>query len=322
MQTVKDKDLINDIKLKTDESLFLIVTNWFEYLKHEKHFSFNTISAYLSDLNFFFKFLNGFKADLVTKTLLQMLEITDFRSFFAEISEKRVANSRARTISSIKNFYKYCEKNNIFKNESIFSLKNPKLPKPLPKALNVQDTKGAISEAGLVEHYKKNSEDWVGVRDACLLQVIYACGLRISEGLSLKVGDLNNSLMLKIKGKGGKERFVPLLKEVFDNLKGLIEICPFCTNSDSYIFYGKLGKQLDPAVFQKVVRAARINLGLPETTTPHSFRHSFATHLLENSGDLRTIQELLGHASLSTTQRYTKVDTRRIISAFSSAQSN
>lgn len=312
-------DFFENIKLKTDPQLNDIISDWAKYLKDEKRYSAHTLEAYLSDINLFFNFLNEHIGKNLGIESLKSLSLSDFRSFFASITDKRIAASRARTISSVKNFYKYCEKNKLFKNENIFSLKAPKLPKSLPKALNTQNVNSVIDSIPEIENFKKKPEGWVALRDSVLLQLIYAAGLRISEALNLKVNDLNPSLILKIKGKGSKERIVPVLAPVYNNLKELIAACPFCNEKDSYIFYGKQGKQLDPAVFQKAVRTVRINLGLPENTSPHTFRHSFATHLLENSGDLRTIQELLGHASLSTTQRYTKVDSRRIISAFNSA---
>jgi integrase/recombinase XerC len=315
-------NLPENIKLKSEGSLFATLQSWVLYLEKEKSYSENTLEAYLTDITLFFNFLNEHRQEKVSEALLKNLEISDFRSFFASISSKRAASSRARTISSVKSFYKYCEKNKIFKNENIFLVKGPKLPKALPKALNVQNTRSALAEAASVENFKKNKEDWVSVRDAVLLELIYACGLRISEALNIKISDLNDNLMIKVRGKGNKERLVPIISSVNKNIRRLVAVCPFCIDNDSFIFYGKQGKQLDAAVFQKVVRVVRTNLGLPETTTPHSFRHSFATHLLENSGDLRTIQELLGHASLSTTQRYTKVDSRRIITAFNSVNKN
>ena len=313
---------LENIKLKTSDSLSSIISDWLKYLKDEKRYSENTLEAYLSDLSLFFNFLSEHKGQNIDEKLLENLILSDFRSFFAGISASRGANSRARTISSVKNLYKFMEKGKILKNENIFLVKGPKIPKSLPKALNFQNTTMAIDEASSVEDFKKNREEWVSVRDAALLQLIYAAGLRISEALNLKVGDISDSLILKIKGKGGKERIVPLIAPVYKNLQELISCCPFCSDKNSYVFYGKQGKRLDAAVFQKVVRQVRVNLGLPETTTPHTFRHCFATHLLENSSDLRTIQELLGHASLSTTQRYTKVDTKRIISAFDGANKN
>lgn len=311
--------LILTINSQSNHEVISIISDWYKYLEHEKRYSENTLEAYLSDISIFFGFLAEHKAEKISEELLRNLSLSDFRSFFASISVGRIASSRARTISSVKNFYKFCEKRKKIKNENIFLIKGPKLPKSLPKALNIEHTKQAIEESGAVENYKKNNVEWVAMRDAVLLQLIYSAGLRISEALNLKKSDLNNAMMLKIKGKGGKERIVPLIKNTHEALAELVKACPFCVEKDSFIFYGKQGKRLDPAVFQKIIRVVRRNLGLSETTTPHSFRHSFATHLLENSGDLRTIQELLGHASLSTTQRYTKVDSKRIISAFASA---
>jgi integrase/recombinase XerC len=299
-----------------------ILSDWLIYLKDQKRHSENTVEAYLADITLFFNFLKGhFNEDIETEHL-RKLALADFRAFFAKISDKRIASSRARTISSVKSFYRYCEKRKILKNENIFSIKGPKIPKSLPKALNVQNAYAAIEESANIEGFKKNPENWVALRDEVLLQLIYACGLRLSEALNIKASEIGDNSFIKIKGKGGKERLVPVITQVHENLEKLIDLCPFSGEKNSYVFYGKQGKQLDPAVFQKIVRTVRANLGLPDSTTPHSFRHSFATHLLENSGDLRSIQELLGHASLSTTQRYTKVDTRRIISAFDSVNKN
>ncbi len=307
-------DISESIKLKTDLHLYSIIAGWEQYLKDEKRFSQNTLDAYLNDMLVFLSFITEHRGRTADKAMLESLRLSDFRSFFANISARRTATSRARTISSVRSFYRYCERNGILKNEDIFLVKSAKLPKPLPKALNTSDTAGAIETAAEITA----AQGWVGLRDAALLQLIYGCGLRISEALELKVGDIEHG-QLKIKGKGGKERMVPLLESIRDSLSKLVEACPFCDSKAAFIFYGTQGKKLNPAVFQRAVRTVRISLGLPDTTTPHTFRHSFATHLLENSGDLRTIQELLGHASLSTTQRYTKVDTKRIISAFETA---
>jgi integrase/recombinase XerC len=310
--------MINSSKISNaiTDDLKSIISDWLKYLKEQKFYSENTLEAYLLDLSLFFNFLIEHKGEITKISTLCELNLSDFRAFSSSISSYRTQSSRARTISSIKNFFKYCERNNILKNENIFLLRSPKIPKSIPKALNAENARAAISEARNIEIWKKNSEEWISIRDSVLLQLIYACGLRISEALNLKISDIADSKILKIKGKGGKERFVPLIDSVHLSIKKLIDICPYCTNKDDYVFYGKRGKQLDAAVFQQVVRNVRINLGLPESTTPHAFRHSFATHLLENSGDLRTIQELLGHSSLSTTQRYTKVDSKRIINAF------
>lgn len=310
--------MINTSKIPNcvTDDLRSIISDWLKYLKEQKFYSDNTIEAYILDLSLFFNFLIEHNGEITKINTLAELNLSDFRAFSSNISSNRIAASRARAISSVKSFYKYCERNNILKNENIFLLKSPKIPKAITKALNFENTQAAISESANIEIFKKNSEEWISIRDSVLLQLIYSCGLRISEALNLKILDIADSKILKIKGKGGKERFVPLIDSVFLSIKKLINICPYCTEKDSYIFYGKRGKQLDAAVFQQVIRNVRINLGLPESTTPHAFRHSFATHLLENSGDLRTIQELLGHSSLSTTQRYTKVDTKRIINAF------
>ncbi|HCR86484.1 MAG TPA: hypothetical protein DIV86_07395 [Alphaproteobacteria bacterium] len=207
------------------------------------------------------------------------------------------------------------------KNEVAFLIKTPKFNKPLPRALDITSTFKAIEEICSIELTKKNQESWAGFRDKVLLKLIYSSGLRISEALNVTIGELDNKF-LRIKGKGNKERIVPLLDEVREDMLSLIELCPYTNkqHSEGFVFLGKQGKKLDPAVFQKVVRILKNSLGFEEGTTPHAFRHSFATHLLSNSGDILSIQELLGHSNISTTQRYTKIDKKRILESFSEFQ--
>ena len=309
-------------------SLNNILADWYNYLKSEKQFSQNTFEAYHSDLSIFFEFLRKHFNQEVTPDLLKQLELRDFRAFMAFISKdhkndkgkiirrKRSAKSRARTVSTIKNFFRFCERNGILKNEQAFLVKTPKLEKNIPRAINKDNLKEAIDFTSEIEFFKQNPERWVSFRDKTLFVLIYSAGLRISEALNIKISDLNEGNFLRIKGKGGKERIVPLLNSVAEDIDRLTEICPYCNDKEDYVFYGKRGKQLDPAVFQKVMREVKNTLGLPEGSTPHALRHSFATHLLNNSSDLRSIQELMGHSTISTTQKYTKVDPDRIFEEF------
>lgn len=290
-----------------------IITKWENYLTNEKKYSPHTLEAYFGDMYFFLHFLHE-KQSSIDVNFLNSFSAGTFREFLAHISSKREASSRARTLSTIKSFYRFAEKNNLLKNEIVFTIRSPKLDKNLPRAIEVEKTLSAIENSGNVEFFKKTASEWVAQRDKALLTLIYSCGLRISEAINLKIGDFFGSdNFLRIKGKGGKERIVPIIPEVMTEIKKLKDMCPFIDeNPQSYIFFGKQGKLLDPAVFQKVMRSIKNLNNLPEGSTPHAFRHSYATHLLSESGDLRTIQELLGHSSLSTTQRYTKVDAGRI----------
>ncbi len=319
-----DKKYLSKIQLFCNNDLYTIIHDWWQHLKEEKQYSEKTLESYLCDLYYFLQFLYiSYNTKIKIKTLANYT-ISDFRSYLSHISKKQVANSRGRSLSSIRSIYKFAERNNHFSNEDVFLIKSPKKPKKLPRALNIEDTKKAIETAGELEFYKQNAEDWVATRDETLLLLIYSCGLRISEALNLKVKDINNlSGYIKILGKGNKERLVPMMQNIKQKLEVLISTCPFCdsTYPESNLFFGKQGKKLNPAVFQKLIRQIKNSLGLPENTTPHAFRHSFATHLLSKSGDLRSIQELLGHSSLSSTQVYTKVDSTILLKNFSNASS-
>jgi integrase/recombinase XerC len=297
-----------------------ILQNWLDYLASEKKYSTNTIEAYTHDINNFIGFLKNHLATEVTINTLEKLRLNDFRSWVASLSDARIAASKARAVSVIRSFYKFCERREILKNEYIFLLRNMKTPKNLPRALNIEETKTSITEIENIEFEKSTTEEWVSKRDKALLSLIYASGLRISEALSLTPKDIQHDY-LKIKGKGGKERIVPLLPQVKAEIESYMSECPFHqqagVDENLSLFLGKRGNKLDAAVFQKSIRKMRQNLELPDTVTPHAYRHSYATHLLANSGDLRTIQELLGHASLSTTQRYTKIEPSKLLEAYS-----
>lgn len=296
-----------------------LLQDWLDYLTNEKKYSINTLEAYTHDINNFIGFIRNHLGHTPTKETIQNLRLNDFRAFVASLSDSRIAASKSRAVSVIRSFYKFCERRNILKNEYIFLLRNMKTPKNLPRALNLEETADSISEIENIEFEKSNAEIWVSLRDKALLSLIYSTGLRISEALSLMPDDIKNDY-IKIKGKGGKERIVPLLPQIKDEINNYITECPFHQNAaadeGNLIFLGKRGKKLDAAVFQKSIRKMRQNLELAESVTPHAYRHSYATHLLANSGDLRTIQELLGHASLSTTQRYTKIEPSKLLEAY------
>ena len=303
-------------QLKIDKSSIQDFDKWASYLKDVKGHSENTYRSYcfdVCDFLIFFKFYNG---NSVSLSNLNDLNLQTFRAWLADLSENRKykniykkplsARSRRRAISSIKNFFKYSSLNNdLYKvaYSEVQLLKNPKIPRSLPKPIAERDIEL------LIEELKKISKkSWVQKRNIALLYLLYGCGLRINEALSITKSHLIDKSSLTILGKGNKERLVPVLDIVANSLENYLKEIPYDLPSDVSIFVGDRGNPLKASAFQRDLKNARVNLGLPKTATPHSLRHSFATHLLKNGGDLRIIQELLGHSSLSTTQIYTEVD--------------
>jgi len=291
-----------------------VVASWQEWLATVKRASRHTVVSYGNDLGHFIGFLNGHFGGRIAMAHLEKLQAKDIRAWLASRGGDYEAASNARALSTVKSFYRYLEKQGYAKNAAIFHIRSPKIKKALPKALAVEQAAQAMEEMG-----KHHNEDWINRRDLALLVLIYGCGLRISEALSLRYRDIPKGDTLSIIGKGNKERQVPVLPAVKTAIAEYVESCPYPLTSDAPLFIGARGKKLDPAIFQRELRKLRAQLNLPDTTTPHAFRHSFATHLLSAGGDLRSIQELLGHASLSTTQRYTHVDKERLMSAYKNA---
>jgi len=292
--------------------LAALVGEWEGWLRDVKRASRYTIISYQNDLRQFFGFLSEHLGGKVTLKHLENIEPRDIRAWLASRMNDFEAASTARALSTIKSFFRWLEKQGRLKNEAVFHIRSPKIKKPLPKALAEEQSAAAL--AGIGEH----KEEWIRKRDLALLTLIYGCGLRISEALGLLRGAMPADSLV-ITGKGNKQRVVPVLLVVKEAIEDYLKACPFSLEADSPLFLGKRGKKLDAAIFQRELRLLRASLGLPESTTPHAFRHSFATHLLSAGGDLRSIQELLGHASLSTTQRYTHVDRDRLQKAYKAA---
>ena len=293
-----------------DISITDITQNWLAWLAGNKRASLHTVIAYQTDIHHFFSFLQHYTGCTVDIQLLAGLTLRDFRAWLAaRRNEKFSPTSTARALSSVRGFYRFAEKRDIVQNTAIFHVRTPKLGKALPKALSEEKTHISLDNIGL-EH----EEEWVRLRDVALLTLIYGCGLRISEALALKPSDIGT--ILHIQGKGNKERIVPFLPQIMAAIEAYKKNCPYDLDEVEPLFRGVRGKALRPEILQKSIRNLRSQLGLPDSATPHSFRHSFATHLLSNGGDLRSIQELLGHASLSTTQRYTKVDHERLLGSY------
>ena len=313
-----DQDLAELARLElllADESAQLALRDWYEWLYAERQVSPHTLNAYTRDLATFLEFISQHLGGLPRSTDLADLRPADFRAFMARRRTDGIAHSSlARAISVIRGFYKRAAKSGYFENPAIAAVRSPKIPPPIPKPLSVKDARAVIASSS-----DPNAVPWIEARDAAVLTLLYGCGLRISEALGLNRRDQPRGDVLRVRGKGNKERIVPLLPVVTKAIERYIALCPYAGSADTPLFVGARGGRLQPAIVQRRVRRLRAKLDLPETATPHALRHSFATHLLARGGDaadLRTIQELLGHVSLSTTQRYTAVDTERLLEVY------
>ena len=270
---------------------------------NERRYSPHTLDAYSRDLSGFFDFAAEHLGKVPETADLAKLEVRDFRAYLSQRAARHIdKSSLARELSTLKNFFKWLARYDILRNPALSVIRTPRRAKVLPKALEVNDTFNVIDEA---QNLASNS--WQGLRDMAIFTLLYGCGLRISEALSLNVGDIGNNDFLRIKGKGNKERIVPLLPVVVENINKYLAECPYQPKQGEPLFLGARGDRLVPRIIQRQMQKIRAYLGLPDNLTPHALRHSFATHLLAEGTDLRSIQELLGHASLTTTQRYTDV---------------
>ena len=285
-----------------------IIKKWESWLIDEKRFSDNTVSSYQRDLSQFFDFLVEHFGNSIGIKRLENLKLRDIRSYMSYQTNKGISRSSlSRKVSSVKNFFRWMSKNDILENSAILSVTNPKIPKTLPRAVEISDAFNIIDK---VKEFANKS--WIAKRDAAIFTLLYGCGLRISEALGLNLADYNKQKTLRILGKGNKERIVPMLPQVSDAINEYLADCPYKIKQNEALFLGARGERLSPRVVQRQMEKVRFALNLPDNLTPHALRHSYATHLLINGGDLRTIQELLGHSSLSTTQKYTKVDLEQI----------
>ncbi|MHC8510263.1 MAG: tyrosine recombinase XerC [Rhodospirillales bacterium] len=288
---------------------------WLAELK-AKALSAHTLDAYARDARDFLKFLAGHLGYPPGVRDLARLKPRDFRAWLAARQKRGLnAASTARAFSAVKGFFRFLEKTGVAENAGINAVSPKRAPQPAPRALSEFEAKDAIQTA----RADQNGEGWQAVRDAALFSLLYGAGLRIGEALGLKALDAAamRAGAVRVTGKGNKERIAPVLKQVADAVDRYLACCPYALEEDDPLFVGARGpgpdkKPLNPGVVQRQMRKVRALLDLPETATPHALRHSFATHLLAGGGDLRTIQELLGHASLSTTQRYTEVDAARL----------
>ncbi|WP_235930350.1 tyrosine recombinase XerC [Sulfitobacter sediminilitoris] len=285
---------------------------WLEHQRALKGAAENTITAYQGDVADFLAFMTQHKAQLQGLGALAKITITDMRAWMARTRGPNVGpRSMARKLSAVKAFYRWLAEREGFEPTAVLSTRAPKYQKKLPRPLAVDAAKALIDCVEI-----QSDRPWVAARDVAVLTLLWGCGLRISEALGLKGRDAPLPDTLRIVGKGGKERVVPVLPAARDAVEAYCRLCPHPPEADGPLFRAIRGGALSQRAIAQVMADARMQLGLPATATPHAMRHSFATHLLDAGGDLRAIQELLGHASLSTTQAYTAVDTARLMEVY------
>ncbi|MEQ8404767.1 MAG: tyrosine recombinase XerC [Oceanicaulis sp.] len=262
-----------------------------------------TVEAYGRDLDQLFEFLSGHLGKPVMLSDLETLQPADWRAFLAERRrEGASARTLQRKLSAVRSFFAYARKRWGLENPALSLVEAPKASRRMPRPVSETAARALIEDAGT------SAEPWIAARDAAVLSLLYGCGLRISEALSLTGKDAALSSPLRITGKGGKTRIVPVLPAVTEAVARYAGLCPFDLEPGAPLFRAKRGGALSPRQVQAMMQTLRARLGLPSSATPHALRHSFATHLLAHGGDLRSIQDLLGHASLSTTQIYAEVD--------------
>jgi integrase/recombinase XerC len=296
------------------EDLRAAIGLWVAWLAGERRASPHTVAAYGRDLAFFLDFLTGHLGDIPSLATFAELSATDYRAYLAHRAARVERASIARGLSVVRGFVRFLERRRLTASPALAVLRAPKLPRSVPKPLSVVDAAEIVeAPAALV------ASVWQAKRDIALLTLLYGCGLRLAEALGLKRSEAPRGDLVTITGKGRKQRLVPVLPAVREAIADYLAACPYPLAADGPLFVGARGGPLNPRVVQRQMQTLRGMLGLPETATPHALRHSFATHLLGGGGDLRAIQELLGHASLSTTQRYTSVETERLLAIYESA---
>lgn len=304
-----------EINYTADGRLMTAIEEWQRWLKTEKRCSGHTAAAYGRDLASFLNFLNDYTAQTPSFDILGKMEVTDFRAYLAARTQEGIGRtSLARNMSTLRNFFKFLERNALLSNPAVNVIHSPSVPKALPKPLTREQAFNVIKTAGELQE-----DSWLKKRDMAFVTLLYGCGLRIGEALSLDVKDRPGSDVMTILGKGQKERVVPVLPIVREMINAYLKERPDGAPDNAPLFIGARGERVNPGVMQRQMRKIRNMLGLPETATPHALRHSFATHLLSGGSDLRTIQELLGHSSLSTTQRYTGLDSDRMMDIYTHA---
>jgi integrase/recombinase XerC len=296
------------------------LVRWLVHLGAERRMSALTVEAYRGDVARFLAFLAEHLGGPPSLAALARIEVRDVRAFMAARRAEGISSrSLMRALAAARSFARFLERNRKGKVGALAAVRSPKVPRTLPKPLGVAAAK-RVTDVDL--RAGENREPWILARDAAVLALLYGSGLRISEALGLKRADVpepGKGDTIVVTGKGNKSRMVPVLPQVLDLIAAYAAIYPAALPADGPLFRGARGGPLSPRIVQLAMERLRGALGLPDSATPHALRHSFATHLLAGGGDLRAIQELLGHASLSTTQIYTAVDAERLIEVYRSA---
>lgn len=306
---------MSDQKTIGSDGALALMEEWLTQLASLRDASPHTIDAYRRDVSGFLGFLSRHLGGPAGRSALGDISTRDMRAWMAAERQRDVsARSLARELSAVKSFYRWLSENEGVESSAVTATKSPRLKQRLPRPVEAAAAKKMLEYAEL-----QSEVPWIAARDVAILTLLYGCGLRISEALGLSHGQTPFDDVLRIRGKGKKERIVPVLPAAKNAVDRYLIACPHPMTPQSPVFRGHRGGPLNPALVQKLVRNLRAQLGLPATATPHALRHSFATHLLGAGGDLRSIQELLGHASLSTTQVYTAVDQTRLMDIYDKA---
>jgi integrase/recombinase XerC len=297
------------------EAADALVSDWLSELEAARGASPRTLMAYRRDLGGFLGFLTRHHGEPPSPAALGRVATADMRAWMAaERNRGLSARSLSRALSAVRSFYAWLNEARGIEAPAVIATRGPRLKKRLPRPVSPDAARALIDTVEL-----QSLQGWAAARDVAVVTLLYGCGLRISEALGLTQADAPLGEVLRIRGKGGRERLVPVLPVAAGAVETYRRLCPFAPPPDAPLFLGTRGGPLNPRTLQKAVAAARRQLGLPASATPHALRHSFATHLLEAGGDLRTIQELLGHASLATTEVYTGVDQVRLMESYMAA---
>lgn len=309
------KALQRPSKLSLNADIGGLFNDWLEFLSKIRRYSNNTVSAYASDFEYFLDFLHQHSGGQLSKQDLFGVRASDIRAFLAHSrgEARGLCNaSISRSLAAIRSFYKYCDRNLGIACPQIALIRGPKLVPLAPRPLARENAVKLVETVSIL-----TDENWLGHRDEAVFMLLYGCGLRISECLALKIDDVIGKNELRIVGKGNKTRLVPMLNIIHAKIAKYVQECPH--EIKTTLFLGEKGGPLSPRIVQRQIEKMRGALGLNSNATPHALRHSFATHLLAGGCDLRSIQELLGHASLSTTQKYLEVDEAHLLAVFNQA---
>jgi len=303
----------------TPPALDDVIGDWLIHMASVRRLSPLTVDAYGADMRRFLAFLTNHLGGAPTLASLGALKPLDLRAFLAARRKAGIGSrSLMRQLAALRSFARHCDRHGLASSSAFAAIRGPRVDKTLPRPLSAESARAVTdidSRAG------EDRDAWVLARDAAVLALLYGAGLRIAEALSVRRGaaPVDGRDSLTVTGKGRKTRTVPVLAPVSAAISAYLELCPYRLPPDGPLFVGARGGPLSPRIIQLAMERLRNALGLPDTATPHALRHSFATHLLGRGGDLRAIQELLGHASLSTTQGYTKIDASRLLAAFDAA---